>query len=131
MFFNVSHPKRLIFLTRLCVGLSHLREQNFKHSFLDTLNIISICGFDVETSKHFFIHCPRFANEKQNLLLKIETSIPGIFRKAGTSVTSIIFYGNPNFLAELNTNILNSSIDYILTAKSFESVLFTETRLDL
>ena len=40
--FNVSHPKRRIFLTRLRLGLSHLREHNFKHSFLDTLNVICI-----------------------------------------------------------------------------------------
>ena len=39
--FNVSHPKRLIFLTRLCVGLSHLREHKFKHSFLNTINPMS------------------------------------------------------------------------------------------
>ena len=33
-------------LTRLRVGLSHLREQNFKHRFHGTLN----CGKDIETS---------------------------------------------------------------------------------
>ena len=37
------------------------------------------------------------------------------------------FHGNPSFSAELNTNILNSSIDYILSTKRFESALFTET----
>ena len=61
---------------------------------------------------------PRFTNEWQNLLLKIKRIILNIFRKTNTSVTSILFYGGPIFSAELNTNILNSSIDYILSTKT-------------
>ena len=94
--FNVSHPKGLIFLTRLRVGLSHLREHKFKHSFLDTLNPICICGFDIETLNHFFLHCPRFTNERQNLLLKIERIILAISRKTDTSIASILLYGDPS-----------------------------------
>ena len=55
----------------------------------------------------------------------ISRSIP--VRKTNTSITSILLYGDPNFLAELNTNILNLSINYILSTKTSESVLFTET----
>ena len=55
----------------------------------------------------------------------ISRSIP--VRKTDTSITSILLYGDPNFLAELNTNILNLSINYILSTKTSESVLFTET----
>ena len=58
--FNVSQPKGLIFLTRLRVDLSHLRKHKFKHSFLDALNPICTCDFDIETLNHFFLHCPRF-----------------------------------------------------------------------
>ena len=79
--FNVSHPKGLIFLARLRIDLDHLREHKFKHSFLDTLNPICTCGFDIETLNHFFLQCPRFTNERQNLLLKIEKNIPAISKK--------------------------------------------------
>ena len=79
--FNVSHPKGLIFLARLRVGLSHLREHKFKYSFLDTLNNICTSGFDIETLNNFFLHCPRFTNEGQNLLLMIERIIHDILRK--------------------------------------------------
>ena len=80
----------------------------------------------METLNHFFLHCPRFTNEMQNLP-KVESIIPNNFRKTGTSITSIILYGDPSFSAELNTNILNLSIDYILSTKRLESDLFTET----
>ena len=126
--FNVSHPKGLIFLTHFRIGLSHIREHKFKHTFLDTPNPICICGFDIETLNHFLLHCPSFTNEGKNLLLKIERIIPDIFRKTDTSITSIILYGNPSISAEVNTHILKSSIDYILSTKRFESALFTETR---
>ena len=74
-----------------------------------------------------FLHCPRFTNESQYLLLRIEKIIPDIFRKTNSSITSILLYDGPIFSAELNTNILNSSTDYILSSKRFESALFTET----
>ena len=122
--FNVSHPKRLIFLTRLCVGLSHLREHKFKHSFLNTINPICVCGLDVQTLNHFFLYCPRFTNERQNLLLNIERIIPEVFRKTDTSITSILLCGDPSFSAEPNTNILSLSTDYILSTKRFESAQF-------
>ena len=41
-------------------------------------------------------------------------SILDIFRKTGTSITLILLYGDLSFPVALNTNILNSSIDYIL-----------------
>ena len=68
--FNVSYPKGLIFLTRLRAVHSHLRKHKFKHSFLVLINPspICICGFDIETLNHFFFNCPRFINERQNLL---------------------------------------------------------------
>ena len=109
--FNVSHLKGLIILTRPCADDSHLREHKFKHSFLDTLNPTCIHGFDIETMNHFFLHSLRFTIERENLLLKIERIIPDIFRKTDTSIISIFLYGDPSFSAELNFNILSSSID--------------------
>ena len=57
-----------------------------KHSSLDTLNHICICGFQIETLNHVFYHCPRFNNERKSLLLKIEGIIPNVFIKAATSI---------------------------------------------
>ena len=125
--FNFSHPKGLIFLTRLGVGFSHVREHKLKHSFFDTLNLICSCSFDIETLNHLFLYCPRFTNERQNLLLKNERIIYNIWRKTDTSITSILLYGDSNFSAELSTNITNLSIYYILSTRRFESTLFTES----
>ena len=71
----------------LMSGLSHLREHIFKHSFLDTLTPICICSLDIETLNHFFLHCPRFTNERENLLFMIERITLDIFRKTNTNIT--------------------------------------------
>ena len=53
--YNCHNPKGIKLLTRLSVGLSHLREQKFKHSFQDTLNPICNCSEDIETTSHYII----------------------------------------------------------------------------
>ena len=53
--YNCHNPKGIKSLTRLSVGLSHLREQKFKYSFQDTLNPICNCSEDIETTSHYII----------------------------------------------------------------------------
>ena len=66
--FNCHNPKGVKLLTRSRLGLSHLREHKFKHSFQDSLNPICSCGNDTETSAHLLLHCPNFSNERSTLL---------------------------------------------------------------
>ena len=44
---NCHNRKGIKYLTRLRLGLSHLREHKLKHSFQDTLHQCSSCGLDV------------------------------------------------------------------------------------
>ena len=46
--YNCHNPKGLKFITRLRLGLNHLREHKFKHSFQDTINPLYSCGLDIE-----------------------------------------------------------------------------------
>ena len=50
-------------ITRVRLGLSHLRFHKFKHSFEDTLNTICNCA-TVETTVHYLLPCPYFSNER-------------------------------------------------------------------
>ena len=67
-FFDCHNPKGIKLITRLRLGLSHLREHKFKHSFQDTINPLCNCGQDIESATHFFLHCPFFINERRTLL---------------------------------------------------------------
>ena len=57
-FFDCDNPKVIKLITRLRLGLRHLRENKFKHSFQDTINPLCNCGQDIGSSNHFFLHCP-------------------------------------------------------------------------
>ena len=61
--YKILHPKGLKLLTRLRLGLSHLREHKFRYNFNDaTIDPFCLCGTNsLETSEHFFLHCPTYA----------------------------------------------------------------------
>ena len=65
--FNIHKPYGIKPLTRLRLGLSHLRDHKFRHCFQDTLNPLCDCGNDTETTTHFFLHFPSFHIPKQTL----------------------------------------------------------------
>ena len=66
--FNWQACRNQIPLTRLRLGLTHLREHKFKYSFQDTLNPFRLCCLDVDTNTHFFLSRPLFSNQRCNLL---------------------------------------------------------------
>ena len=66
--FNCHNWKGKKYLTRLRLGLSHLREHNFKQRFQDTLNPFFSGGLDVDRNTHFFLYCPLFTNQRRTLL---------------------------------------------------------------
>ena len=49
-------------LTRLRVGLSHLRENKFRNNFQDSLDPFCNCGRLIETTIHFFLHRSNYSN---------------------------------------------------------------------
>ena len=54
--FNCHNLRGAKLLTRLRLGLSHLREHKIKHGFQDTLNPICSCGNDIETSAQLILN---------------------------------------------------------------------------
>ena len=66
--FNCHNPRGVKLLTRLRLGLSHLREHKFKHGFQDSLNPICSCGNDIETSAHFLLYCPHYSSERSTFV---------------------------------------------------------------
>ena len=64
--FNCNSSKGLKLVTRLRQGLSHLREHKFKHSFQDSINRPCTCSLDVESTIHYFLHCPLFAIKRHS-----------------------------------------------------------------
>ena len=108
--FGCHNPIGVKLLTRLRLGLSHLREHKFKHSFQDTLNPLCSCGKEVETTFHFLLSCPNYSDERLTLLSKIRNINPNILENTNSQITQFFLYGDKNFTASTNFIILSSTV---------------------
>ena len=126
--YNCHNPKGIKLLTRLRVGLSHLREHKFKHSFQDTLNPICNCGEDIETTSHYLLRCPDYLHERKTLLSTVICIVPNIFDFNNDQLTEILLYGKEDFDNINNTSILDPTINYLTETKRFNAELFWWTR---
>ena len=65
---NIHDQVGIKLLTRLRLGLSHLREHKFRHNFEDTLNPLCSCSIEAETTLHFFLRCQFFNDIRETLM---------------------------------------------------------------
>ena len=111
--FNCNNYKDIRLITRLRVGMNHLREHKFKHNFQDCLNPIGSCGLDIESTSHFLLHCPTFNDERCTLLSTLNKSDCKLLELTKSSLSQTLLNGNTLFDKEKNTHILNATIEYI------------------
>ena len=81
-------------VTRLRLGLSHLREHKFKHSFQDTLNPLCNCEMDVESSNYFLLQCFSNINERRTLMNTLDRINIQISQKSLQLLTNTLILGN-------------------------------------
>ena len=115
--FYCNNPKGIQLLTKLRLGLSHLREDKFLHNFQDTLNPNCNYDEDIETSCHYLLHCLLYTNERLALL----NVILNVVLKVGHShIVEALLYGRTFLNISSNTNILNATIKFLLETKRFD-----------
>ena len=122
--FCCHNPIGVKLLTRLQLGLSHLREHKFKHSFQDALNPLCSCRKEVETTFHFLPSCPNYSDERLTLLSKIKNINPNILENTNSQIAPFFLYEDKNFAALTNFIILSSTIEYILATVRSDEPLF-------
>ena len=118
--FNCYNPKGVKLLTRLRLGLRHLHDRKFKHSFQDSLNPICNCGTDVETTTHYLLHCPLFSDERLILINNIQNIDNNILNLNDCRYSEVLLFDNSSFNNTKNTSTLNSTIGYIVSSKRFD-----------
>ena len=120
------NPKGIKLLSRIRLGLSHLRKHKFKHSFQDTLNPICICGKDIETPCHYLLACPNYDVERSTLLNNLRQIAPNILNYNNSRITQVLLYCDTSFKNETKTNILKNTISYLLATKRFDKPIFED-----
>ena len=81
--FNILDQVGIKLLTRLRLGLSHLREHKFRHNFKDNLNPLCSCSIEAEKALHFFLRCQFFIDFREilmNDLIDIDRFLLDVFR---------------------------------------------------
>ena len=113
----------LPYLTRLRVGLSHLREHKFRHNFRNSLNPICNCSNSTESNNHYLLYCSNFKNERQTLLQNVRNVNPSLLSMNEDALTHLSLYGDNTLTDNTNTFLLNSVIEYITSTKRFNNPL--------
>ena len=122
-YFNDPKSLGLTYLTRLRVGLSHLREHKFRHNFRDSLNPIFNCSNVIESTKHYLFHCSNSKSERQSLLQKVRTDNPNLLSLNEDASPHLLLCAD-NTLAHNRSNfLLNSVTEYITSTKHFRDPL--------
>ena len=121
--FGCHNLEGIRYLTWLQLGISHLYEHKFKNNFQNTLNLLCTCGCDVENTCHFLLHCPNLLTEITTLLKKIINIDSNILNKADAIITKTFLFGNSKYSNKINLQVLNASMDFILTSKRFDEPL--------
>jgi len=123
--FNVMDNKGVVLLNRLRVGFSHLREHKFRHNFTDTVDPFCNCrNNSLETTEHFLMHCSDFSNDRLvmfNTLLQLDISLLPLNPRV---LCKTLIYGDSNFSAEENHEILSTTIKFLNNTGRFSGALF-------
>ena len=81
------------------------------------------CGLEVETTTHFFLHCPLFQSARQSLLINIKKINENILKKHDKLITETLLYGDDKFDLSCNRSIISSAIEFIVSTERFSNSL--------
>ena len=112
------------YITRIRLGLSHLRYHKFKHRFLDAIDPLCSCSTGIENTVHYFLHCPNFSTARNTFLNEIAIVDRPIINQDEIKSIQTFLYGKPNYSVNDNKLILDASIKYILEIKRLEGPIF-------
>ena len=70
-------------VSSLRTRLDHITNRKFQHGFQGTLNRICSCHREIESSIHYFLHCPKYNNKRIALLNKIRVIKENILKGNG------------------------------------------------
>ena len=96
LLYGVHNPVGLKYLTRLRVGLSHLRDHKFKHKFRDTIHPFCSCnGFEFESVEHYLLHCPNHSVCRSVLFENLRKIISLVTLISSKYNCDLLIYGDP------------------------------------
>ena len=105
------------YITRIRIGLSHLQNHKFKHSFWDSIHLICNC---FESVIHYFFDCSLYNNERCALLNSLSKIDHKLLDSADSFLTQTFLFGNSSFTTNSNTKIVTLAINFVLSTNGFD-----------
>ena len=121
--YYTHNPIGLKLLTRLRLGLSHLNERKFKHTFQDCINPLCKCILEIESLSHFFLRCQYFKSIYSTLFSKLQSADANIVKLSDNKIVDLLLYGSSKFDTDQNHKILSFCINFILKSERFDGSL--------
>ena len=129
--FNCHNCKGIKYLTRLRLGLSHLREHKFKQAFkILWIHFVPVALKLKLIWIFFFFTAPCLLIKDASSWAQLKILIvlwQIIFDSSLTDdliLTHILLFGKASSDTSANTLLLNATMNYIMTMKRFEESLF-------
>ena len=109
-------------ITKLRVGRSYLNAHSYSIGLSESP--ACDCGAPQESSQHVLLSCPLYCSERQALIEKVQTIIPGFLKKSLKQQCNILLFGlspeNPDFLLT-NTLITLAVQQFLMRIPRFVS----------
>ena len=117
--FNL-HKSTLKYIYQLRGGLSSLKAHKFRHKFDDTPNPLCSCGTEVESTRHFLLHCPTFNTHRNKLFEDINPIVRKLnLNPEDQNFNKILLYGNDSLAIHENKEILEATLTFINNSGRF------------
>ena len=121
--YGKHNPVGLKYLTRLCVGLSHLRAHKHQDNFSDTSSKCCSCRDNLpETVEHYLIHCPIYSLLRRDLFGNHRMIVRLLTLTSSAYTCNLRLYGND---FHTNKQILEHTISFIIWSKRFDGPLIS------
>ena len=102
-----------------------MRYHKFKHNFQDSLNPLCNCDLKTESTSHYLLHCHLFADERKAFLSNIKRISDKFLEKNDSTLTYTLLFSDPASTVEINTLLLNATIQYVLPTQRFEEAFYS------
>ena len=105
------------------LGFTHLKEHKFKHNFQDLVDPLCSCGIEIESTKHFLLHCANFSLQRKTLFDKLTELNNDILTRNDDYIVKNLLLGQQDFDNGTNKILLGVTTDFVIATERFDSPL--------
>ena len=122
--YGIHNPIGLKYLTRLRVGLSHLRKHKLDHNFRDNITCNCNCNKNrPEDLEHFLLYCPTYHVFRSELFESLRMIISLLVLTSPSYICNLLLYGDRIYDIQTNRKILETIIKYLISRQRFDKNL--------